>query len=298
LRVTAARIDPCFDQPDPATATACTRQVRLVAQPYVDGSYYDASIHLFYTLDDAAFVKLLAALRAVRIGGNGPDSLGVHPAMAREGLSGPTATTVRTALLEACRLDRLTKFTLMATGRSKNWFFHTLVREPDGAFAPLHGGTNEGAFSDHGLPANRTPSPLGDPAFPDELLSTASVLSLDDASLLAGIDKLERIANPRLSRTAETACASCHAIGTTLDHVLALEDLSLVPRMPSAFSPVPFVASSARHGFSNHHAFSYLRDQPTVNRRVVNDSVVTVDFLSSQAFLDSLAPELRAQLER
>jgi hypothetical protein len=61
--------------------------------------------------------------------------------------------------------------------------------------------------------------------------------------------------------------------------------------------PVPFVADGLRHGFSNHHAFSYFGDQPTVNRRAANDSVETVKFLGSAAFLASLAPELRARLE-
>lgn len=136
-----------------------------------------------------------------------------------------------------------------------------------------------------------------DPAFPDELLATASVKQLDTTTLLAALDKLERISNPKLARTSETRCASCHATGTTLEHVLELNDITLAPRLASSYSPMPFIAPASRNDFSNHHAFSYMGDQPTVNRRAANDSVETVRFLSSQAFLTSLAPELRAQLQ-
>jgi hypothetical protein len=297
LRVTSVRIDPCFDETNPATAVRCVRQVRLVAQPYDLGGFMDASVHLFYTLDDAAFVDLLVKVRAVGLGGTGPAALGVHPKLASEGLRGPTATALKAALLDACTLQRLTKFTVMATGRSKNWFFHTLVPDANGMFQPVHGDNNEGAFSDHGSPALRDPAPLGDPVFPDELLSTASVQSLSETQLIAGIDKLERISNPKLAKTSETRCASCHATGTTLDYILALEEVALVPRTPSSFSPLAFVAASSRHGFSNHHAFSYMNEQPTVNRRVVNDTIATVQYLRSEAFLKSLAPDLRARIE-
>jgi hypothetical protein len=263
----------------------------------VNGSGHDASLHLFFTLDDAAFVRLLIQLRAVGLGGNGPASLGVHPVMAREGLRGPTAVAIKAALLEACQLARLTKFTVMLTGRSKNWFFHTLERGPDGTFARVLGDTHESSFTDHGTPEQRDPVLLGDPAFPDEMLATASVTELTDAQLLDGIDELERLANPKLARTSETRCASCHATGTTLDYAMAIKGLSLVPRTRDAFSPVPFIAPALGHGFSNHHAFSYLGVQPTVNRRVANDSILTARFLSSAAFLGSLPADLRAQLE-
>ena len=292
LRVTAARIDPCFDGKTP-----CERQVRLVAQPLRDGELFDASVHMFYKLDDAAFVRLLARVREAGVGGAGPAALGVHPKMAREGLRGPTATAFRAALAEACTVERLAKWTVMATGRSKNWFFSSFVRGPDGKFARALGETHEGSFSDHGTPAMRMPSPLMDPAFPDDMLATSSVTALDERTLLANIAKLERLANPELSRTAETRCASCHAAATTLDYALELRETALVPRTASTFAPVAYVPVATRNGFSNHHAFSYLGTRPTVSRRVINDSIVTVRMLSSTAFLSSLAPELRAQLQ-
>lgn len=295
LRVTSVRIDPCHDEPSPTATTRCVRQVRLVVQPLYDGSFYDASIHLFYELDDAAFVTLLARMRAVGLGASPHVSLGVHPAMENEGLRGPTATAIRAALLEACNLQRLTKFTIMATGRSKNWFFFAIAKNPDGSFARVRGETTEGGFSDHGLPAQRDPAPTNDPAFPDDLLATASVQAASETALLAGIDKLERLANPKLAKTSETRCASCHAAATTLDHVLELTETPAVPRTRNAFATSSVVQH--RHGFSNHHAFSYFGDEPAVSRRAANDSIATVRFLSSNAFLSSLAPELRAKLD-
>ncbi|MDX2086780.1 MAG: hypothetical protein SFX73_02965 [Kofleriaceae bacterium] len=239
-------------------------------------------------------MQLLARMRAVSLGASHHVSLGVHPTMEREGLRGPTAIAIRAAVLEACNLERLVKFTFMGTGRSKNWFFFSIERGADGTFARVHGETAEGAFTDQGLPSQRTPVPLADPAFPDDLLSTAGVTSANEGELLDGITKLERLANPRKSSTAETRCASCHAAATTLDHVLELRGGKLVPRTRDSFAPLPYLVST--NGFANHHAFSYFGAQPTISRRAANDAVVTVNILASEAFNASLAPELRARL--
>jgi hypothetical protein len=296
LRVTAARVDPCFDGSEP-----CIRQVRLVAQLLspVDGgsgevTLSDASIHLFYRLDDAAFVRLLVELHAV---GPTEGPLTVHPRLADQGLGGPAAERVRSAIRDACSIANLTRFTFMATGRSKNWFFFILDRDATGDFTMSHitgmpeEVTGDG-FEDHGLTGYRTGNPLGVPWFPDALTQTISTRALDEPAFAAGIDQLARLANPDLVRTGEVNCTSCHLVDTTRTEALRDRGLTDVPASPSQFSPMP--PPTPRMG--NLHAFSWFGGVPTVNARTANETQRVLDHLTSSAFLDSLAPELRAQL--
>lgn len=296
LRVTAARVDPCFDASEP-----CIRQVRLVAQvlsPLESSSgpvaLSDASIHLFYRLDDAAFVRLLVELHAA---GPTDGPLTVHPRLADEGLGGASAERVRSAIRDACSIANLTRFTFMATGRSKNWFFFIFDRDASGEFAmsPIPGMPPEvtgDGFEDHGLTGYRTGNPLGVPWFPDALTQTVSTRALDEPAFAAGIDQLARLANPDLVQTGEVNCTSCHVVDTTRTEALRDRGLTEIPDPPSQFSgsrpPAP--------GIGNLHAFSWFSGVPTVSARTANETERVLDHLKSAAFLESLAPELRAQL--
>jgi hypothetical protein len=65
-----------------------------------------------------------------------------------------------------------------------------------------------------------------------------------------------------------------------------------VPDPPSQFSsirpPAPVI--------DNLHAFSWSSGVPTVSARTANETDRVLDHLKSPAFLDTLAPDLRAQL--
>lgn len=297
LRVVSARIDPCFDVHQPTQGTACQRQVRLVAQAYLDGALTDASIHLFYELDDEAFVDLLLALSPVRLGAEHPATLGVHPSLEEHGLQSAAAETIRSALLEACQETRLFRFTFMATGRSgNNWFFHTLQRQPDGSFKAKKDELSHGGLTNFGTADDREPVPLMDPAFPDELLFTTSVASLSQVGFEAAVQKLLRLSNPRVVATGEGHCASCHAVDTTLKHALEVRGLAETPLVTEGFSSTPVPLTALHHGFDNLHAFSYFGPDVSISLRTRYETEKVVEFLSSTEFMGSLRPELRARL--
>ena len=299
LRVTSARVDPCFDN-----VTPCQRQVRLVAQilfPLTNDpeppSLSDAAIHLFYTLDDEHFVDLLVALRET---GSEAGPLGVHPGLLREGLGSPYAQSIRTALVTACEAGTLTRFTFMATGRSKNWFFGVFDRANDGTFSlssiPGVSATSD-SFTDQGSMGFRFGTPFSVSWFPDALLGTHSTLALSPAEFTQGVDLLARLANPNLVSTAEVSCAACHVADTT--RVQASLDRGSSTPATSTFDftaslPAPDVPPT---GFGNLHAFSWAFGEASVSARTAHEVELVAQELSTEGFRSSLAPHLRARLE-
>lgn len=299
LRVTSARVDPCFERVEP-----CQRQLRLVAQilfPLTSEpeppSLSDASIHLFYTLDDESFVDLLVALRAT---GTEPGPLGVHPGLLREGLGSAYAESIRAALVSACEAGTLTRFTFMATGRSKNWFFGGFDRGGDGTFAlmgiPGVAGTGD-SFTDQGSAGFRIGTPFATPWFPDALLATDSTQSLTPTAFTEGVDLLARISNPDLVSTEEVNCAACHVADTTraqsaLDRGLSAPVVSSSDFVTSL--PAPDVPPTS---FGNLHAFSWAFDEASVSARTAHEVELVVRALGGEDFRSSLAPHLRARLE-
>src|SRR5690606_35862206 len=140
LRATSFRLDPCVDGLDPH-APACVRAIRLVLQPIwpIDGSdafdIYDASLHLFYTLDDVAWATLLDRYGTIRTTDLSAAPLSVHPVLASAGLDSPFGQALRGLIAETATLARLTRMTFMATGRSgNNWFWGGFEREPGNAW--------------------------------------------------------------------------------------------------------------------------------------------------------------------
>lgn len=300
LRVTSARIDLCFDNVEP-----CQRQVRLVAQilfpltsdPEEEPSLSDASIHLFYALDDESFVNLLVALRET---GSEDGPLGVHPGLLREGLDSAYAESMRTALITACEAGTLTRFTFMATGRSKNWFFGQFDRADDGNFSlstiPGVSATSD-SFTDQGSTGFRFGTPFSVAWFPDSLLATDTTQALSPVEFGEGVDLLARLANPNLVSTSAVNCAACHVADTTrvqaaLDRGLSLPASSSFDFMTSL--PTPDVPPTS---IGNLHAFSWAFGEATVSARTAHEVELVVHELSSAEFRSSLPRRLRARLE-
>lgn len=299
LRVTSARIDPCFDHVEP-----CQRQVRLVAQilfPLTDDesedpSLSDASIHLFYALDDEAFVDLLVALRDT---GTESGPLGVHPGLLREGLDSAYAEAIRTALVTACEAGTLTRFTFMATGRSKNWFFGEFDRTSDDTFAlstiPGLSATSD-SFTDQGSTGFRFGTPFSVAWFPDALLATDTTQALSPAEFGAGVDLLARLANPTLVSTSDVSCAACHVADNTRVQA-SLDRGTSAPTSSFDFVaalPAPDVPPT---GFGNLHAFSWAFGDATVSARTAHEVELVVQQLGSEDFRSSLPRRLRERLE-
>jgi hypothetical protein len=317
LRVTAVRVDPCFDAHDPRTETRCVRQVRLVVQPMratsaneADSDYelFDASVHLFYPLDDAAFVRLARGLRDLKRENTGNPSLGVHPVMMRQGLAGPFAARLKELVLEACDAESLSRMTFMATGRGgNNWFWGILDRGPDGSFtaqqiATRPPGTKEDSFVQNSRSGPHDGTSLHSPLFPDSLLKSGNIAGLSDTEFTSAIDKLQRIANPKELATSEVSCATCHVAANTLGDAVDRRGLSSTPATPSAFvAPTGqnvSVVDTTHFAGNNMHAFSWLEHAAVVTPRVANESARIADFIATEDFTRSLPAPLQAEWRR
>lgn len=297
LRVVSARLDPCFDGPGPDGG--CRRQLRLVAQTYDPalGDYSDAAIHLFYDLDDAAFLDVLARVRALSRQTPVEGPLGLHPVLARDGgMTGPFAEALRGILLDHCSTATLSRFTFMATGRSKNWFFVVLDRGADGGFtpSPIPGAGDGDAFTDQGLTHYRMGIGFNVPWFPDALLTSPATRALSPTAFASAYDQLARLENPVLTRTRDVGCAACHVAESTQVEALRDRDAGAAPATPSGY-PVARDPGGIRLG--NLHAFSIFNGVPTINARTANETDEVLRFLQSPAFQGALSAADRARLE-
>lgn len=295
LRVSSIRVDPCADEKEPALAVGCRRQLRLAVQVYEPSlhSFGDASLHLFYALDEARLIAVLKRLRDLQSPLDAP--LGVHPALASEGPGGPTAIRLRELLRGCCSEANLVRLTLMATGRSgNNWFFHRLDRQADGGLQ--HVDSESGGFTELSRdPALRDGVPFGT-GFPDALLTTPSLDALDAGALRAAVDALRALENPRLTVADQSRCDACHVAGTTLNYVLARR--GPLGSLPSEYVRRLQVSPGLEPGLSNLHAFSYFGDQPTVSARAANEVERVLEYLDSEPFWRSLSEQGRAELSR
>lgn len=302
LRVTAVRIDPCFDAHDPTAQSGCKRQIRLTAQPVANGELFDASIHLFYPLSDVAFVTALRDLRDLKRPNTGNPALSVHPVMKREGLDGAFAKKLKDIVLAACDQANLSRMTFMATGRSgNNWFWGGLERGAGDSWTPMKIPTRdestEDAFHQNGRGTHDGVT-LDTPLFPDVLLKSENIPRMSQRDFTAAIDKLQKIQNPSLLSTEQVGCATCHVAGMTFGHALEKRRLDAAPATPSAFVAPPGqnvkVADETGFAGDNMHAFSWFRGKVAVSPRAVNESARVAAFVGTPQFTASLSPEARA----
>jgi hypothetical protein len=222
LKVVSARIDPCFPGTAPPAAATCVKQVRLVVQPVVtapDGvTTRDATLHLFYSLSDAAFAKAVQRLFVLDTladaATDGP--LDVHPVLKQQGLAGPYADTLRALLVEACSPQTLTRVAFMSVDQQgSTWRF--------GAFNVVSGALVEDliprmpmlkvqAFQEAGSSTFRNGSLI--PAAANDslsvLLSEREMRLTDERSLNKALTSALRIEHPERSSPKTIDCASCH----------------------------------------------------------------------------------------
>jgi len=296
LRVVSARVDPCFDGTRAGTGT-CRRQMRLVAQVFEPETktFSDASIHLFYELNEDQLLEVLSRLRALSRVSAPTGKLGVHPVLEREQLVGPYSDETRAIITSVCSSTSLTRFTFMATGRSKNWLFFVFDRQPGGTFTQSNvvGVGDSDAFTDQGGVGFRNGITAQVPWFPASLLTSAGTLALEPAAFAAAYEQLARLSNPRLTKTEEVNCAACHAAGSTQLEALGDRDARRPPVTASEYAPGAF--PTLRLG--NLHAFSYFVDTPSVSERTANETEEVLLRLQSAEFLNRLTPAQRARLE-
>jgi hypothetical protein len=296
LRVVSARFDPCF----PGLGEPCQNQIRLVMQPVTldpNGERLvanDAAVHLFYSL---AREELEAVLRHVvelrRASGIEDVSapLGVHPALAAEGIEGKFARGFRDALLTYAGEENLVRVTFMALeGASDEWRFggFDIV---DGALVPL---AIPGLTSNDQSFVNADRSGV---SFDQASVSPEST-NADDFSLFLFPDKattatveerraafaaLLRIENPNHHSPATIDCVTCHIAPGTRAHA------EQTYAMAAAGSADAFVtgdgtepAGQTAFGTHNLRAFGIFGPDPAISQRAVNETDAVVAYVNQE----------------
>lgn len=302
-RIVGARIDPCF--PDlgalVANPSACRRQLRLVAQPLtsdVNGVIVeDASIHLLYDLTPADFDALANAWLAL---GNDQThdhrtTLGIHPLIANEGLTGATATAMRALVTTYAGEATLSQFTFVE-GRGVAWEFGGL--RVDGASQnalPIHGiedasgqvtaSDTTGVFSVSPASAEaRAMDPLAGEYTAGPVGGGTVTLTATADAITAALRQTLTIDDPTQLNADTVDCAACHlatrarerarTLGASSDGLprFAIDDfdLSLGDLGSAAASP------------QQQRAFGYNGRTAMWNQRVINESAAVADILANR----------------
>lgn len=311
LVAVAVRLDPCFGQLGPITATTtCTNQLRIVFEQtdVVAGAVLDAAVHAFYQLTRDELIAVAGDIIAAREDSGVEDDLGplaVHPIVADEGLRGPFAQKLFATVTKYAGQANLTRFTTLvlqmgSTGSGSQPNSVGASWELDGfdvaagAATPLMiptlmaGDTSESLEIE--MPSLQT-TPLPMTASSDNmflLANLAQATTATPAAQQAALDAALRIENPGDHSPNTIDCASCHM--TTPARQLVVDQLGLaVAGNPNAFVPDPSIpaanlaqttqAAESTGGTVNIHAFSYVGTQPMINQRAINETAANLAYM-------------------
>ena len=282
LVVVGARIDPCFQEGDPAP---CEASVRLVLQPLLPEAANsdvlearDASIHAFYVVSDVKeILTAIAALASARadaaLDGTGP--LRVNPLL--EDDAGRIAA--RDAILKVIGEDRLVRVTSMGVhGDNTAWSFSGFSVADIGKF------TNpEQVFEQHVLSVGgrgaieaRVEPPLPGPESYSLLLEDTAARAATLAERQAAFDSAARIENPALYNSGTLDCVSCHL--TAVARAAAIHREFLAPS-PDAFTSEhrDLSVSDAFRDTEVVHNLAYRLNVLALSPRLIHESAVAAD---------------------
>jgi hypothetical protein len=286
LTVTAARLDPCFREGGPEAA--CRPQLRLVLQPVFDGVARDASLHVFYAVDEDVVVRAVARLMQLRLARSedGRQALGLHPLLQDEAGRADVAAVV-VDVLAAARLEQFTQITVH--GGDAAWTFE--FREfRDGA--PTEGDARQQhllSTTPDVIDMSVTPTSGSDDAFPVLLDDEAADLaSIEEQQ--AAFDRAARVENPGIHDPGTIDCATCH--------VAAPARVAARARSPLVDGADTF--TSLRHDltpspvFANPqfiHAFAWRGTSLAINQRVVNEAALSADVFEELLIARGVLPQ-------
>ena len=331
LRAVGFRLDPCFGQLGPITdPSTCDNQIRLIFQPLFAGdadtppeTAEDAGVHVLYSITRdqllAAVGEIAAARTAVDSTDLGP--LGVHPIMAREGMSGEMAqklTAIAAKYAAGSKIERITTFELDASGGggpimngsgsgsgsddpiiidSLFWQMHGMdvkngvevaievpTLSPASTTVSLSASTN---------PLEASPSPATTSADGFNLLASASMaMAASPAARQAAFDAALRVENPVKNTANSIDCVSCHiaepARELVGEQMLGMSSTGNAnafvadPSIPAAdLAQTTTSLIDASDGGLDIHAFSYLGTTPLINQRVINETAANLAYLQT-----------------
>lgn len=303
LRAVSARIDPCFPA-DARAVPGCRKQIRLVLQPVIrdpaDASLttFDATVHLFYDLDEAdwaALVEDVFRLKTLAASGTTGKPLGIHPTMKTEGLRGAYATALKSTLAKYAGSATLSRVALMQLAKHDSWAFIAFDRSglTGNSFtsAPI---PRTGESDVQLLEINFTTSTRGaaphssDPSpFPSGIdlgalgLSAGTVVS--DDQVRAALKQAVELENPTSALNPQTAdCATCHFV--TRDRSFAEQSRGISTLgWPERFADARFdLARVDDVGDTSNvlRSFGYFGTKSALSQRTINETAAVAAAMS------------------
>lgn len=293
FRIISARLDPCFPK---EPMSGCIKQLRLVAQPVVvkdfKTSTEDATIHLFYELDDTDFDEAKSSVRQLRelaAGATDGRPLDVHPVMRAQGLSGAYATTLHAMLTRLCGEQNLTRIAFMQLVQEDvAWNFGAL-NVVNGALAAdpiprLTNLTRQGVqeFGNTDFRSGQLqPAASGDQL--SVLLSESELRLTDTRTYDRAISSALQLEHPARTNPLTVDCASCHVASRALSNARRERTVDLtahVDRYPANprfdLRRVDAVGDDPRA----LRSFGYFGDQSALSQRTINESAEVAEALS------------------
>ena len=240
----------------------------------------DAAVHVLWSLPTDAFGELARGLRALRMS-PAATSLGVHPALAAEGLAGPFAQSLYRLIGATLSRGRLVRATFLGLrGRGNEWQLGGVVVDASGSTSPLPIPTSGAKVQSIVLERGATTfvkSISPQTAGPDDvslLFDSLGAASASTEDIGAALHAANRIENPTLRSSEDTDCATCHAIESSrlwAEKTFGRRDDR--ERYPSTSDGAP----SADLGVLR--ALGYFGSVPVVSTRARNDTANAVAIL-------------------
>jgi hypothetical protein len=296
-KVIAFRYDPCFPGLGALRGEFrkfkiddCIQQIRLIAQPYADGSAAkgpeDYAAHVLFALGHGApsrrdpVIQDLLELkrRAEAIVSSNRVLMGVHPALSSSAPGSELSRAFRDFLLKHLSSDRISGLTFMGVPTiglgAQPWvFFGGDVVNGKWANAPV---PNTGGFLSRGAKSISSGGAGRDRFEPrPDSPHTADIFGsrASDQERATGF----LIDNPRLKHVFNVDCASCHTSSVASLMLYEPTEAAYFPPLGVTgyvdFAHVP----SGNWDFRN---FGYLRTSPRISFRVVNETAEVVNFLN------------------
>ncbi len=290
LRLTAVRVDPCGRVAPTSPASSCVPEVRLVFQPVLPnaaGTFEaaDGAVHAFYRVSAdelKAFTKAMFDARNAS-GGFAFTSLGVHPTLAREGLTGSFAKVLFAKIKGVCgggNLERLT-FLQRTSAREPVWVFgvasvtnkiakvQTIASttsklqalEGPGFNSPMH-------FSDLSLPGGPTETGTD-----DKIGALLDTRTSSPAEQLRAVDASFRIDNPTIHSPETMSCVECHVASGARNSLLKKKPELRAQVAPGSVFDAPMTTRhAASKDVGNLHSFSWKGADIGISDRAANES--------------------------
>lgn len=308
LRVVGVRIDPCFMEGRGPLRCEC--QIRFIWQPLaktdVETTTADATLHVFFRLDDSEFdmlVKKLSDLKG-RYFHDYPDhgltALSIHPLLKKYGLRSAYARELNGIFLDTIKDKEMKRITFMKLkGVNDIWVF--------GGFNIKHGAftqmqiprIDEAAIQQdfiNSMAMNNNPTkfmggifPSSDPNQLFNIIAKDS-FEIDSTREIEIRDMVREIADfehPQRHNPTTLDCVTCHLANTmrswsniNFRELNLQEDYDQNKYLNSNFN---LTNASEKQGQTNIvRMFGYFDEKPFIAQRTINESAEVARFLNSK----------------